>query len=70
MKCQVVAHLFREASLSGEAAEVGCARWEGNKAAVSEHHCMNIFDKLPKGILDKRDLRLEEYIVIFSIINK
>lgn len=42
-----------------------------NRAAFSKHHRINIFDKLPKGILDPKDLVLEEYGVIYSsIINK
>lgn len=35
------------------------------KAAISENYCVNIFGELPKGIIHKRDLKLEEYDVIF-----
>lgn len=43
---------------------VECSRWGGEQPAIRKHYYINIFGKLPKGILDKRDLRLEEYSVV------
>ena len=67
IKYQVVAHLLTEVTVSGGS----CRKLQSvlgkvaTKAAISENYCVNIFGELPKGIIHKRDLKLEEYNVIF-----
>lgn len=67
MKYQVGVHLLTEALVSGRSCTElqSVLGEERSKAAVSKNYCMNIFGKLPKGIIGKRDLKLEEYDMMF-----
>lgn len=54
MKYRVGVHLLTEGPVSGRSCtELECSGEERSKAALSKNYCINIFGKLPKGIIDK-----------------
>lgn len=58
MKCQT-------GPLSGVSCGVAVFQVRREQAAVGKYYSRNISGKLPKGILDKRDLRLEYNVIFF-----